>query len=57
MQASADRENELEREWKERVREAERRVGSRTQAALRTVAQERDKVRGLRGHHVSTQSL
>lgn len=45
VQVSAGREVELEREWKERVREAERRVGSRTQAALQTLAQERDKVR------------
>lgn len=52
MQSSAERENKMEREWKERVREAERRVGARMQAALRAVAQERDKVRDLSGHHI-----
>lgn len=38
------REGVLEREGRERVREAERRASSRTQTALRTLAQERDKV-------------
>lgn len=51
VQVSAERENVMEREWKERVREAERRVGARMQAAIRTVAQERDKVSDLSSHH------
>lgn len=47
MRECVQREGVLEREGRERVREAERRASSRTQTALRTLAQERDKVRDV----------
>lgn len=42
--AREEREEVLEREWRERVREAERKSSARCQQSLRSLSQDRDKV-------------
>ena len=44
LRTRAGREEEVEREWKEKVRETERRTSVRCQSFLRALSQERDKV-------------
>lgn len=44
MKRATEREDVLEREWQERVREAERRASARAQSAVKILVRDRDKV-------------